>query len=445
MERNDKQIERDAPIYNLKVVVKETGIKPPTLRAWERRYGFPRPTRTEGRHRKYTQHDVDTLRWLVARQNEGMSISHAIDLYRSLSEAGEDPTATDKFKSITDSEPVSPIALGDYQQIGELREAWIQSCLAFDRRAAERVLARAFALFRPEVVSVQLLQHGLAKIGDGWHRGEVTVQQEHFASALSAQRLEMLIASTAPPWRPETLIIGTAEGDFHTFGALLFTFLLRRQGWNIIYLGASVPAGQFEATIERIQPHLVVITAQLLRSAAALKEVAELLQTRGTKLAFGGGAFDRIDEPQRFIPGDFLGHSLEEALQVLPSLLDESAVRPLVDKPIRSLAAAAEGYTERRAFIESNVRAAFVTSGKPTDQLASINIDFSEAVVAALRLGDIKLLATDLNGIQDLLIAHRWPSSLLNEYLVAYHQAARIHLSDSANIIVDWLESLISD
>ena len=31
------------PTYNLKVIIQETGIKPDTLRAWERRYGLPVP------------------------------------------------------------------------------------------------------------------------------------------------------------------------------------------------------------------------------------------------------------------------------------------------------------------------------------------------------------------------------------------------------------------
>ena len=58
----------ETPIYNLKVVVQETGIKPDTLRAWERRYGLPNPARTEGGHRLYSQYDIDTLKWLSARQ-----------------------------------------------------------------------------------------------------------------------------------------------------------------------------------------------------------------------------------------------------------------------------------------------------------------------------------------------------------------------------------------
>lgn len=51
-----------SPAYNLKVVVAETGIKPDTLRAWERRYGLPNPHRTEGRHRLYSDYDMATIK-----------------------------------------------------------------------------------------------------------------------------------------------------------------------------------------------------------------------------------------------------------------------------------------------------------------------------------------------------------------------------------------------
>ena len=71
------------PVFNIKAVVKQTGLNPATIRAWERRYGFPSPRRTEGGHRQYSQRDIDTLNWLIARQDEGMSISHAIELWRS--------------------------------------------------------------------------------------------------------------------------------------------------------------------------------------------------------------------------------------------------------------------------------------------------------------------------------------------------------------------------
>ncbi|NJN83496.1 MAG: MerR family transcriptional regulator [Caldilineaceae bacterium] len=74
----------DAPMYNLKAVVQETGLKPDTIRAWERRYGMPAPDRADSGHRLYTDRDIDTLKWLMARQAEGLSISRAVALWQSL-------------------------------------------------------------------------------------------------------------------------------------------------------------------------------------------------------------------------------------------------------------------------------------------------------------------------------------------------------------------------
>ena len=188
-----------APLYNLSAVVKKTGLKPPTIRAWERRYGMPRPQRTAGGHRQYSQRDIDVLNWLIARQEEGMSISHAVKLWRTLNNQGDDP--------LYDPEPIltKDTDQATFPQtsaeIANLRDEWVDASLSFDRLSAEQVLVRAFALFPPEVVCVQLLQAGLSEIGELWYQGQVTIQQEHFASAMSVQRLEMLIAATPLPTR----------------------------------------------------------------------------------------------------------------------------------------------------------------------------------------------------------------------------------------------------
>jgi len=85
------------PSYNLKAVVQETGLKPDTLRAWERRYGFPEPKRTAGGHRLYSQQDINILKWLVARQKEGLSISRAVELWRQLEAEGQLPIGQTSF------------------------------------------------------------------------------------------------------------------------------------------------------------------------------------------------------------------------------------------------------------------------------------------------------------------------------------------------------------
>src|SRR5918993_3655703 len=82
---------RTTPAYNLKVVLKETGIAADTLRAWERRYGLPMPQRSAGGHRLYSQRDIETIKWLMKRQEEGLSISRAVDMYNDLLASGSDP------------------------------------------------------------------------------------------------------------------------------------------------------------------------------------------------------------------------------------------------------------------------------------------------------------------------------------------------------------------
>ena len=87
----------DTPTFNLKVVLKETGIAADTLRAWERRYGLPMPDRTPGGHRLYSQHDIETVKWLMSKQSEGLSISRAVYLWNEIIASGQDPLPDSVF------------------------------------------------------------------------------------------------------------------------------------------------------------------------------------------------------------------------------------------------------------------------------------------------------------------------------------------------------------
>src|ERR1700757_4607894 len=54
-------------------------VSPNTLRAWERRFGYPKPQRSPGRHRLYTHGEVASLRDAL---QEGLSISSAVSRAR---------------------------------------------------------------------------------------------------------------------------------------------------------------------------------------------------------------------------------------------------------------------------------------------------------------------------------------------------------------------------
>jgi DNA-binding transcriptional MerR regulator len=138
------------PTFNLKVVLRETGIKPDTLRAWERRYGLPEPQRTSGGHRLYSQRDIDIIKWLIARQDEGLSISKAVKLWRSLKEEGNDPLYMAAYQT-ADTPALTTTTSSNFS---EIRQNWIQACLRFDEPSAERILTQAFAIYPVAMVCI---------------------------------------------------------------------------------------------------------------------------------------------------------------------------------------------------------------------------------------------------------------------------------------------------
>ena len=244
------------PTYNMKVVVQETGIKPDTLRAWERRYNMPNPHRTSGGHRLYSQRDIDMLRWFMARQDEGLSIKRAVNLWQQIESDDRDPL---EEYQIDHPEVVLPQAVSsDSSVLHRMRRDWINACLAFDSQSAQAVLAEAFAIFPPETVVIYLLQKGLVEVGDGWFAGEITVQQEHFASEIAMRQVESLLASSAslPITQSGRLIVVCPPEELHTFIGLLITLFLRRRGWDIVYIGANTPVDQLGNTVQAIQPRM---------------------------------------------------------------------------------------------------------------------------------------------------------------------------------------------
>src|SRR5215213_171735 len=245
------------PAFNLKVVLKETGIAADTLRAWERRYGLPMPQRSAGGHRLYSQRDIEIIKWLMKRQEEGLSISRAVDLWNEQIASSTDPLA-----SLIQTAATMPV---QYQspdtKLDSLRADWIEACLNFSESSAEQVLNQAFSLFPVESVCLDLLQKGLSEIGDRWYENRASVQQEHFASALAIRKLDALLSASPAPTRRQTVLVGCPTEEWHIFTPLLLALLLRRRGLNVIYLGANVPSEQFANTVKETRADLVVLVA----------------------------------------------------------------------------------------------------------------------------------------------------------------------------------------
>jgi len=325
------------PLFNTKAVVRQTGVPAPTLRAWERRYGVLRPYRGENDYRLYSERDIAIIRWLREEVENGLTISQAIALLRSLTSG---PTTASELERSAGSAPdldqpdtvellrpeaartpktTSAAHTNQVEQFQEQVKALLLAFNRLDEASASRILARAFAMFTVEQVVAFIIQPALFEIGTGWADGETTITSEHFATALLRSQLEALYRSEPAERSGPLILVGCAPGEYHELGPLALALLLRRlhRGLRVTYLGQNVEPAHLIESVQTLRPAIVCLSAALEARSQAIAEVSHRLAGLPTvqrpHLIFGGQAFlhnpTTIDE----IEGTFLNSSAVDA------------------------------------------------------------------------------------------------------------------------------------
>lgn len=439
--REKENMVSTTPAFNLKVVLKETGIAADTLRAWERRYGLPMPQRSAGGHRLYSQRDIETIKWLMKRQTEGLSISRAVDLWNEQIASGSDPLAgvTPTPLSYTSTMLVQPSETG----LDALRAQWIEACLNFNESSAEQILNQAFSIFPVEAVCIEILQKGMSEVGELWYENRSSVQQEHFASGLAIRRLDTLLSAAPAPTRNQSVIVGCPPNEWHTFTPLLLALLLRRRGLNVVYLGANVPISQFTEAVRNAKGQLVVLVAQHLISAASLKHTSFVLSGQKIPVAFGGRIFSLRPEISDTISGIFLGNDLVSALDELELLLNGKRKRREPKGISQAYGTAHQAYFAKRAQIELSVQESLEALPISPEDIETAIHFLGDNILAALQLGNLDHVSTEIDWLKGFLRSHGASEDQLVYFLKAYLNAADKNINGEGRPIFEWFETEI--
>ncbi|MFK7926786.1 MAG: B12-binding domain-containing protein [Myxococcota bacterium] len=258
--------------YRIRSVVEMTGIPRNTLLAWERRYGVPTPDRTPGGHRVYADADVQVLRRLKLLIGKGHRISEAVALLRRSAEPE---------RSRTDG--LAPIE----QQRDALRDALID----FDRQQADEIYHHLSAWPIRRVID-SVLMPVLREVGDGWHRGEISIAQEHFTSAFVREQLiTMLNRLESGPVGGPVVVCAGYPGEAHEIGLLSIAVKLAMRGWRVAYLGADLPIEELAGVLNARGASLICQSVFTPRDAQELTLYAGKLLAlvdSSTRIAFGG-------------------------------------------------------------------------------------------------------------------------------------------------------------
>ncbi|MBP7694020.1 MAG: MerR family transcriptional regulator [Anaerolineales bacterium] len=299
----------DAPKYNIKAVCSETGIRPVTLRAWERRYKLLEPHRTRSNYRLYSERDVAVLRWLKGRVDSGLPISTAATELAELRRTGTWPETA---PALPPAGPAPSQALPPADYAMQLYTALV----AHSENTAAAVLAEAHAVYDIKTICLEVMAPCLVSIGDAWSQGRIRITTEHFASNFLRGRLMALFQAQPLPRSAARILVGCAPHELHDIASLILALLLRREGYRVEFLGQDVHAGDLVEYARFERPNLICLSAGSELAARELTVVFNGLANMRPrpKFGFGGRIFNQKPALREATPGVFLGETLGEAL-----------------------------------------------------------------------------------------------------------------------------------
>ncbi|WP_214826663.1 MerR family transcriptional regulator [Exiguobacterium algae] len=278
------------PKYSIKTVASLTGVNPTTIRAWERRYQFIVPSRTESGHRLYSDQDVEKIKWVVDKQKEGLTVSQAIQQLQQAPEPEGEPNRL-------------------YDE--ELRMGLLDALLSFDERTAHDLINQAFNTFSFEKVTKDIIGPLLMEIGARWEDGSITIAHEHFATAFLRSRLSTLsLQMPLNPFLPRITCV-CAPGEMHEIGLLFVTLYLRQHGYDVIFLGAGFPKEDLSKALHDIDTKCLIFACTLSEHLSALEEAIDYIGKDHPELMIGTGGYAVSSEASRF-KDTFLGDTPEE-------------------------------------------------------------------------------------------------------------------------------------
>jgi DNA-binding transcriptional MerR regulator len=234
--------------FTIKDLENLSGIKAHTIRIWEQRYQFLKPSRTETNIRYYSAEELKKLLNIALLNKYGFKISH-ID---KMCEAD----LKEKILSLT-----GPEALQE-RIVNEL----IQSMIDLNMDRLEDTLDRYISNKGIERAITQIIFPFLEKIGVLWLTNHINPAQEHLVTNIVRQKLIVGIEGVRSSVKVDkSVLLFLPEGEFHEIGLLFVCYLLRSRGANVIYLGANIPLNDVEYVVKLKKPdylysHLTSVT-----------------------------------------------------------------------------------------------------------------------------------------------------------------------------------------
>ena len=225
-------------LYPIRTVSSMTGVKPVTLRAWERRYGLLQPDRTNGSHRLYTKEDIGRIYEILALIEKGIPVSKVSDIVKNKTQN------TNSERNIWH----------------ELHDRMMAAINAFDHPGLKAVYNEAMATQPISVVTEKLILPILKELGERWQKNKSGVSEEHFFSLFLRNKLGARFHHSILPQQGIKILASCLPGERHEIGLLLFSLEALTNNFRPVLLGADMPLEEIPSAARRSGSRAVVFS-----------------------------------------------------------------------------------------------------------------------------------------------------------------------------------------
>ena len=222
-------------------VERDSGIARDTLRVWERRYGFPLPTRNDKGERMYPLEQLRRLQRIRRLLDQGLRPGKVValtepDLERIEADLYPDHNADDMIEHI-----ISVLQSGDVAQLdSELSSSYQQQGM--------------------ETFITQTMIPLLKTVGERWAMGRLEIYEEHLLSEVLTRFLNSEIYLLQKTAKKPRVVLATLPGEEHTLGLLMVSALLSSRNISVVNLGAEVPLDQLTSAVDRYEADILGVT-----------------------------------------------------------------------------------------------------------------------------------------------------------------------------------------
>lgn len=270
-------------LWPMGAVTRRTGVGEHTLRAWERRFGFPQPVRLPSGHRRFSPDQVRQLLLIAEALRCGYRAGDVVPLpveglEELLRQSGRVDDAT-----------------------GELVPDWLQRVLEagrrFDREALAGELHHAAATLGLARFLRERIEPIMVEVGRAWARGDLQVRHEHFISEVVEDALRSLRSSLgAAGGRP--VVLASLPGDAHRLGLQIAALAIAAAGRSETVLGGNTPVEEIVEAAAALGAAAVGLSlnesAVSDDAVAAVADIRRRLPAR-TRLWLGGSGARKLD------------------------------------------------------------------------------------------------------------------------------------------------------